>query len=56
MDTTIHINVADIPPEVGESFGRVTLAGFKKIHRPAREPREAGSPNGCPQGSQRKGV
>ena len=29
MDTTIHINVADIPPEVGESFGRVTLAGFK---------------------------
>lgn len=26
MDTTIHINVADIPPEVGESFGRVTLA------------------------------
>lgn len=28
MDTTIHINVADIPPEVGESFGRVTLAGF----------------------------
>lgn len=31
MDTTIHINVADIPPEVGESFGRVTLAGFKKF-------------------------
>ena len=28
MDTTIHINVADIPPEVGESFGRVTLAGY----------------------------
>ena len=28
---TIHINVADIPPEVGESFGRVTLAGFKKF-------------------------
>ena len=51
MDTTIHINVADIPPEVGESFG-----GIQKIHRPAREPREAGSPNGCPQGSQRKGV
>ena len=31
MDTTIHINVADIPPEVGESFGRVALAGFKKF-------------------------
>ena len=31
MDTTIHINVADIPPEVGESFGRVTLAGFKNF-------------------------
>ena len=31
MDTTIHLNVADIPPEVGESFGRVTLAGFKKF-------------------------
>lgn len=29
MDTTIHINTAEIPPEVGESFGRVTLAGFK---------------------------
>lgn len=31
METTIHINVADIPPEVGENFGRVTLAGFKKF-------------------------
>ena len=32
MDTTIHINVADIPPEVGESFGRVALP----IRLPAR--------------------
>lgn len=31
MDSNLHINVADIPPEVGESFGRVTLAGFKKF-------------------------
>ena len=31
MDTTIHINVADVPPGVGGSFGRVTLAGFKKF-------------------------
>ena len=23
--------MAEIPPEVGESFGRVTLAGFKKF-------------------------
>ena len=38
MDTTIHINVADIPPEVGESFGRVYAGGIQKIHRPAREP------------------
>lgn len=29
MDSNLHINVAEIPPEVGESFGRVTLAGFK---------------------------
>lgn len=33
MDTTIHINVADIPPEVGESFGRVTLAGFTTLYQ-----------------------
>ena len=56
MDTTIHINVADIPPEVGESFGRVTLAGFKKFIAQPGNREEAGSPNGCPQGSQRKGV
>lgn len=31
MDSNLHINVAEIPPEVGESFGRVTLAGFKKF-------------------------
>lgn len=31
MRNNIHINVADIPPEVGESLGRVTLAGFKKF-------------------------
>ena len=31
MDSNLRINVADIPPEVGESFGRVTLAGFKKF-------------------------
>ena len=30
MDTTIHINVADIPPEVGESFGRVALQGSQR--------------------------
>ena len=29
MRNNIHINVADIPSEVGESLGRVTLAGFK---------------------------
>ena len=31
MSNNVHINVAEIPPEVGESFGRVTLAGFKKF-------------------------
>lgn len=31
MRNNIHINVTDIPPEVGESLGRVTLAGFKKF-------------------------
>ena len=31
MDSNLHINVADIPPEVGESLGRVTLAGFKEF-------------------------
>lgn len=31
MRNNIHINVADIPPEVGESLGRVTLAGFKEF-------------------------
>ena len=31
LDHKVHPNVADIPPEVGESFGRVTLAGFKKF-------------------------
>jgi len=52
MSNNVHINVAEIPPEVGESFGRVTLAGFKKfIAQPGnREKLEA------PQGSQRKGV
>lgn len=31
MDSNLHINVAEISPEVGESLGRVTLAGFKKF-------------------------
>ena len=31
MSNNDHINVSDIPPEVGESFGRVTLAGFKEF-------------------------
>lgn len=43
MDSNLHINVADIPPEVGESLGRVTLAGFKKFiaHPGNREKLEA---------------
>ena len=43
MSNNVHINVAEIPPEVGESFGRVTLAGFKKFiaHPGNREKLEA---------------
>lgn len=31
MSNNIHINVANIPPEVGENLGRVILEGFKKF-------------------------
>ena len=30
MSNNVHINVSDIPPEVGEIFGRVT-PGFKEF-------------------------
>ena len=33
MDTTIHINVADIPPEVAERIGCVFLGFHKRFQQ-----------------------
>ena len=33
MDTTIHINVDEIPPEVGERIGCVFLGYYKRFQQ-----------------------